>query len=136
MKAVLSILIVLVLGIGGFKIWEHWNVVKEQKLLDEKVAKGADIDPETLPGLPYQLQQRWIEARRGGPAEIKNFIQIAKRHPDMKDPRLAWIELDYVVAVTSIDPIEAKKVFREVKKRVPPESPVYPRIKVLEKAYE
>jgi hypothetical protein len=34
------------------------------------------------------------------------------------------------------DPVEAKKIFAEVKKRTPPDSPIYPRIKLLSKTYE
>ncbi len=34
------------------------------------------------------------------------------------------------------NPLAAKRVFSEVKKRTPLESPVYPRIKELEKTYE
>ena len=44
--------------------------------------------------------------------------------------------MDYVLMVSRDNPVEAKRVFAEVKKRVPPESPVYPRLKDLEKIYE
>ncbi len=53
-----------------------------------------------------------------------------------KDPRLAWIELDYVQLVAPKNPGEAKRVFADVKQRTPPESPVYKRVKELEKTYE
>ena len=52
------------------------------------------------------------------------------------DPRRAWIQLDYVVEVSREDPSEAKRVFKNVKDRTPPSSPVYSRIKSLEKTYE
>ena len=81
-------------------------------------------------------QMNILAAQRGGPAVFKRFIDSCKLYPDVKDPRLAWMELDYVVMVSATDPIEAKKIFREVKKRTPTDSPIYPRIKSLESTYE
>jgi hypothetical protein len=54
----------------------------------------------------------------------------------VKDPRLAWIELDYVVMLSPSDPVEAKKLFAQIKKRTPADSPIMPRIRSLEKTYE
>ena len=54
----------------------------------------------------------------------------------MADPRLAWIELDYVVEVAPSDPAAARKVFAQVKARLTPTSPVYSRMQQLEKPYE
>ena len=136
MKLLISILIVLAVGIGGYKLWEHWNQVKERRLLEQRAAKGAEINPETLSGLPYQLAPRLVEAQKAGPTALKNFIDACKRYPDVKDPRLAWIELDYVVMISGTDPVEAKKIFFEVKKRTPTDSPIYPRIRAMEKTYE
>jgi len=136
MKTLISILIALIVLIGGYKIYEHWNAVKERKMNDERAAKGADIDPETLPGMPYQLVQKLRDAQQGGPEVLKRFLDECKRFPDVKDPRLAWVELDYAVMISVKDPVEAKKIFAEVKKRTPPDSPIYPRIKLLSKTYE
>ena len=68
--------------------------------------------------------------------ELGDWLEKAKRSPQIKDPRLAWIELDYVLKVSASNPAEAKRVFIEVKQRIPTDSPVYPRIKSLEKNYE
>ena len=119
MKVAIGILITLVVLIGGYKLFEHWEAVKERRVLEEKAARGADINPDNLPGLPSQLLQKLRDAKQAGPASVKNFIEHCKRLPDVKDPRLAWIELDYVVMITSTEPVEAKKVFHEVKKRTP-----------------
>ena len=54
----------------------------------------------------------------------------------MKDPRLAWIELDYVVLISSTDPVQAKKIYRQVKQRTPADSPIYLRLRAMEKTYE
>jgi hypothetical protein len=136
MKALIGILIVLVVGIGGYKLFEHWEAVKERRVLDEKAARGADINPENLPGLPWQLSQKLRDAQQAGPASVKNFIDYCKRVSEVKDPRLAWIELDYVVMITSTDPVEAKKIFHAVKQRTPEDSPIQPRLKAMAKNYE
>ena len=36
----------------------------------------------------------------------------------VEDPRKAWIELDYCVAVAREDPAEARRVFAAVKERI------------------
>jgi len=136
MKVAIGILIVLIVVIGGYKLFEHWEAVKERRVLDERAARGADINPDNLPGLPWQLVPKLADAKQAGPASVKNFIEYCKRLPDVKDPRLAWIELDYVVMITSTDPVEAKKIFQAVKKRTPEDSPIQPRLKAMAKNYE
>jgi hypothetical protein len=136
MKPLISILIVLAVAIGGYKMYEHWESVKERRSLEEKAARGADINPDNLPGLPHQLVYKVKENQQAGPEAFKRFIDSCKRFPDVKDPRLAWMELDYVVMISGTDPVEAKKIFHDVKKRTPEDSPIYPRIKALAKTYE
>jgi hypothetical protein len=136
MKTLMAILIVLVVGIGAYKIYEHWNAVKERGLLEEKAAAGADIDPETLQGMPWQLLVKLREAQAGGPDLLKRFLDECTRFPDVKDPRLAWVQLDYAVMISSKDPVEAKKIYAQVKQRTPPDSPIWPRLRQLAKTYE
>ena len=62
---------------------------------------------------------------------MKNWLKTHSQ--SVEDPRKAWIELDYCVAVAREDPAEARRVFATVKERTPPSSPVWPRIKQLEK---
>jgi hypothetical protein len=61
---------------------------------------------------------------------MKNYGRL------VQDPRKAWIELDYCVLVSHEDLPEARRVFAEVKARTPESSPVWPRIKDLQKVYE
>lgn len=136
MKVLIGILITLAVVIGAYKLFEHWEAVKERRVLEEKVARGADINPDSLPGLPWQLVQKLRDAKEAGPASVKNFIEYCKRLPDVKDPRLAWVELDYVVMITSTEPVEAKKIFQAVKKRTPEDSPIQPRLRAMAKNYE
>jgi hypothetical protein len=54
----------------------------------------------------------------------------------VSDPRLAAIELDYIVLIGSTNPQEARRLFTAVKQRTPPNSPIYERVKRLEKTYQ
>jgi hypothetical protein len=65
---------------------------------------------------------------------LKNWLKTYGQ--SVEDPRKAWIELDYCVAIARQDPAEAKRVFAQVKERISPSSLVWPRMKQLEKAYE
>ena len=137
MKVLVNILIALVVAFVGFKIFVHWDKVREKRVLEERTALGTDIDPDQLPGLPQQLHAKLREVQQhGDPTVFKRFIDACKNYPDVKDPRLAWMELDYVVMLSARNPVEAKKVFRGVKKRTPPDSPIMPRIRLMEKNYE
>ena len=134
MKVVIAIIIVAVLGFVGFKVWEYWTQTEGDKAVPGKTT--TQVQPESLPGLPNQLESRLQEAQKKGPDTFREFIDSIKKSPLVKDPRLAWIELDYVVMIASKDPAEAKRLFAKIKERTPPDSPVYPRIKSLEKTFE
>ena len=134
MKVVIAIVIVAVLGFVGFKVWEYWTQTEEDKPLAGNPTN--EVRPTSLQGLPPQLEPRLQEAQKRGPDTFKEFIDSIKKSPLVKDPRLAWIELDYVVMIASRDPAEAKRLFAKIKERTPPDSPVAPRIKSLEKTFE
>jgi hypothetical protein len=134
MKAVIAIVIVAVLAFGGYKVWEYWTQTDKDKTA--ATAPPAQVNAQSLQGLPQQLETPLAEAQKKGPDAFKEYIDSIKKSPLVKDPRLAWIELDYVVMVASKDPAEAKRVFTKVKERTPADSPVYPRIKSLEKTFE
>jgi len=135
MRVLIGILIALLLCLGGWKIWEHWQKVNEQQEGGLKT-EPVEIRPEQLTGLPWQLEQKLSEAKQRGPKTFKQFIDTWRNSPGVGDPRLAWIELDYVTMVATTDPVEAKKIFHDVKNRVSTNSPIYPRIRSLAKAYE
>ncbi len=133
MKIAITILIVAVVGFGAYKLWEYWDTTEQQKTV---VAPNQSVQPQSLPGLPNQLEPKLQEAQSKGPAALKEFIDTIKKSPLVKDPRLAWIELDYVMMIAAKDPGEAKRIFAKVKDRTPQNSPVYPRVKSLEKSFE
>ena len=136
MKVLISILIVLGVIFGVWKGYDYWDRVNTEKDKSERKASGADMNPNDLPGMPYQLMEKYRNASQNGPAAMKAFLDAYGKAPSFQDPRKAWIELDYIVAITSSEPIEAKKRFATVKERVSPNSPIYFRIRALEKTYE
>jgi hypothetical protein len=134
MKILITILIVVGVAFGAYKLWDYWETVQSDR---EKTKTSApQVVGEQLQGLPRQLEPALKDAEKGGPRTLKDWLDKAKRAGIVKDPRLAWVELEYVVMITKDDPLEAKRIFSQVKNRTPTDSPVYPQIKLLEKNYE
>jgi hypothetical protein len=132
-KVIAGVIIVLVLlgGWGFYKYWDHY--VENQNKAEQEAAK-RNIQPEQLPGMPYDLQASLDAAQKQGAAGLRNWLATHDRV--LQDPRKAWIQLDYCVLLSSENPNEAKRVFAAVKQRTPTSSPVWPRIRELEKSYE
>lgn len=136
MKAAITILLVIGFIFGVYKLWDYWDNLDRQKVQSIEKAGQEALRGESLPGLPQALEADLTKAKADGPKATKAFIERIKKSPLVADPRLAWIEIDYVVAVSLQDPVEAKRAFREVKQRLTPDSPVYKRVKQLEKSYD
>lgn len=137
MKAAISILVIIIVAVGGYKLWEYWDKVSQEKELNEKAADGSDITEYQLPGMAsYELEQRYVQAKQKGAAAIKDFLETYRKAPKFQDPRKAWIELDYVLLINGSDPLEAKRIFLDVKQRIPTNSVIYPRIRAMSKTYE
>ena len=135
MKPVIAILIIVAALFLGWKLLDYWDQTTQEREAKRQAA-SVQIETRSLEGVPYQLQGPLDEAYKKGAPGLKDWLEKAKRSPQIKDPRLAGIELDYVLMISASNPVEAKRIFNEVKERVPPGSPVYPRIKSLEKNYE
>jgi hypothetical protein len=98
------------------------------------VPNGTANNPMGLRGLPPE-QESFLENAMG--KDLKTFKKwLDYWGPKIEDPRRAWIELDYAVMASRDDLAEARRVFAAVKARLPKNSPVFPRMKSLEKAYE
>jgi hypothetical protein len=138
MTKLIAALIIVVVLYAGWHLFLYWEQVKNEEENTKKQAAAARVVGDQLPGLPYNLDASLRAAQQaaqtqGAPA-LRNWLKAFDKQ--VEDPRKAWIELDYCVLVAKEDPAEARRVFAEVKKRVPPSSPVWPRIKQLEKSYE
>ena len=132
-KVIAAFAIIVALYIG-WEVFLYWDKVSHEEETKQKQDAAAMVIGDQLPGLPYQLETSLQNARKQGATGMKNWLKAHSQ--SVEDPRKAWIELDYCIAVARQDTAEAKRVFAQVKERTPPSSPVWPRIKQLEKAYE
>ena len=127
----IAILIILLLMYGGWKLFEYWETVKANQ---EKAAAAENIQPNLLSGLPPQLEASLAAAYNEGAVGLNKWL--SRYRTAAQDPRLGWIELDYVVLITKDKPAEAKKIFAEVKGRTKPDSPIHRRVQKLAKTYD
>ena len=130
MKFVLAFLIIAVVALVGWKGYEEW----EKSKASENVNKPIIVTGSELGGMPSHWEGELQMAKTRGASGVKDFLR--QHRTQLQDPRLADIELDYVVLVAKDNVAEARTAFARVKSRVPPSSPVYSRIKQLEKTYE
>jgi hypothetical protein len=131
----ITILIIAVVLYGGWQLFLYYDRVKsEDEETQKKAAATENISPQQLSGMPNQLESSLDAAQKQGAAGLRNWLKVYG--PSIQDPRKAWIQLDYCVDVSREDPAEARRVFAEVKGRTPDSSPVWKRIKQLEKTYE
>jgi hypothetical protein len=89
---------------------------------------------DTLPGLPPFLETSLAQAQQQGAEELGKWLKAWSKQ--VQDPRLAWIELDYVVLLNLKDHKAARERFQQIKARTPPGTPVYDRIQKLDSAYQ
>jgi hypothetical protein len=134
MTRLISILIIALVLLGAWKLLEYWQKIQYENEHAKKEAAARVVTPDQLPGLPSGLQPSLDAAEQQGPAALDNWLKAYGRY--VQDPRLAWIELDYCVMIARSDPNEARRIFAAVRDRTPPASPVWPRIKELEKSYQ
>jgi hypothetical protein len=134
MTKLISILIIVAVVWVGWKIFSYYQHVEQQQQVEEKTASGADIKPDQLSGLPGHLYAALDAAQRRGAAGLRDFLKNFGNQ--VQDPRRAWIEMDYCVAIVREDPNEAKRIFSAVKERTSTNSVIYPRVRQLEKSFE
>ena len=134
MTKLIAALIIVAVLCGVWQLFLYWEKVKNEEERTQKQEAAAAVMGDQLPGLPYQLEASLQTARKQGAAGLRNWLKSNSR--SVEDPRKAWIELDFCVAVAREDPAEAKRVFAAVKERIGPASPVWTRMKQLEKTYE
>ena len=132
-KLIAALVVVAVL-FGGWHLFFYWEKVRDEKESVRKVEAAGELTGDQLQGLPEKLGPSLQAAQTQGAAGLRNWLKTYGSV--VKDPRKAWIELDYCVAVTREDPAEAKRVFARVKERTSKSSPVFPRMERLAKTYE
>jgi hypothetical protein len=135
MKQLIAILLIIGAIWCAKQIQSRWEKVKAQKMAEEgRAPPPTAAAPAALPGLPPGLESSLQTAQKQGAAGLKTWLKAYR--PYVTDPRLAAIEMDYVVLVGAGNIKEARQVFAAVRQRISTNSPVYPRIKQLEKNYQ
>lgn len=134
MTKVITVLILAAVLWGGWELFFYWEKVKNQQETEKKQEAAEALLGDQLPGMPYQLEPSMKAAQAQGAPGMKNWLK--SYGTNVQDPRKAWIELDYCILLSREDPAEARRVFADVKKRTATSSPVYSRIRRLEKTYE
>jgi hypothetical protein len=133
-KALITIAIVIIVGLGAWQLFDYWQKVKEESEKKQTEAAATEVNPDTLPGLPSGWDGSLRSAEAGGATALGNWLKTFG--PRVQDPRKAWIQLDYVLLITRENPQEAKRIYGEVHDRTLPTSPVWPRIQKMEKTYQ
>jgi len=133
MTKLIAALMVLAVLYGGWELFFYWEKVKNEEETQKKQVSTV-IYPDGLAGLPQYLQPTLKAAEAQGAPGLRTFLKNYGR--SLQDPRKAWIELDLCLLIAREDPAEAKRMFAQVKDRTPETSPIWPRIKKLEKAFE
>jgi hypothetical protein len=129
----LRLIIIALLVWGGYyvvsSLTSRYQAVQQKETIANQPAGAPYLD-----GLPGQLQPSLDAAEAQGPAALKRWIDANRRY--CRDPKLGDIELDLAVALTRQNISEARAVFKEVKARTPPTSPLQPRLQRLSKSLE
>ena len=136
MKRLISIFVIIVVCIGAYKLFDYWERTSQDEEVNKKMEDGSDIREYELPGMPYQLEMKYSQAKAKGASGLKEFLDAYGKAPKFQDPRKAWIELDYAVLIAGSDPLEAKKIFIDVKSRIRTNAPIYRRIRAMSKTFE
>src|ERR1051325_5770674 len=120
MTKLIAILIILVVLVVGWKVFQYWQTVEKEEENKQK-QEQVQIVPEQLPGMPerYEVKEKLETslraAQKQGGNGLKNWLKTYGSK--VQDPRKAWIELDYCELLSRDDIPEAKRIFAEVKAR-------------------
>ncbi len=133
MTRLIWVFIIAVVVFIGYRLYQHWAKIQEERG-GQKEAPVVSVSGDSLPGMPSHLDAGCRAAKDKSPAAFRAWFNAHEK--ELSDPRKAWIELDLCVAVRRDSPTVAKEIFARVQKRVPPSSPVWPRMKELEKAFQ
>lgn len=127
MKALITLVLIAGLYLLGKSISNQYKAKQAKENPDQPAAVMQ------LEGVPPHLEVSLQNSTAQGAPALKTWLQHNRKY--CRDPRLAEIELNYVVLVSRTDPGEAKRIFQTVKRRTPKTSPVYDRVKRLEATY-
>jgi hypothetical protein len=128
------IAIAILVALAFLARWVSDEYSKSRKAAGEPTTSSQPAAAPALPPLTPQMEAALAQAKAGGVDAFK--VWLDRSGPYLQDPRKADIELDYVQMLARSNPAEARRKFAEVKARVTADSPVYERIKKLEKTFQ
>jgi len=137
LKLLFVVLIAWVIYMITLFFKDEWNQAEEE--YDKKQVEKIDYHSEPTdyngfhPDYADQLEASLERAKSDGSAALKQWLTLYRRY--VHDPRLAEIELDYVVMVSGESPGEAREVFAKVNARIGTESPAHERVRKLSATY-
>jgi hypothetical protein len=134
MTKLITAFIIIVVCYCGYHLFRYWESVRDQEETQRKQAASQSTEGDSLPGMPPALEGSYQQARQKDAAALRAWLKTYGA--TVEDPRKAWIELDFCVAIAREDPAEARRIFKSVKDRTSPASPVWPRVQQLEKSFE
>jgi hypothetical protein len=130
MKALITFVLIAAVYLFFRTVYDSYKV-RQQK--EEQAAKGVYVPADGLEGMPPSFEPSLQAAQNQGAQALKNWLE--RYASQIQDPKLAAIQLDYVVLLSRSDPAEAKRIFRAVKQRISKNSPLYERVKRLDATY-
>jgi|SRR3954451_21128933 hypothetical protein len=128
----MKILIILVILIAAYFLFNGFKSEYQAKQKKEQAAEQG-VPADGLTGMSPNFEPSLQTAESQGPAALK--VWLTRYSSYVQDPKLASIQLDYVVMAGRTDPAEAKRVFQAVKARTPKTSPVYSRVQKLDSTF-
>lgn len=134
MTKAIWILIILVAAYVGYRLFQQWDQARLEHHGQKKAEATSVVTGESLPGMRQDLESSLRLAKDKGPAAFRSWFSTNEK--TLADPRKAWIELELCISMSRENPAEAKRIFAGVKKRVPPSSPVWSKMKEMEKTFE
>jgi hypothetical protein len=137
-KGLIVVVLIVVALLGIKELHAYWQQIRTKEKPDVAASGGGEDAsaarvPAGLPGMPSFLEPSLESAKKAGAPALKAWLKQYRGY--LADPKLASIELDYVVLAGAKNFTEAREIFAAVKQRTPTNSPVYPRIRQLERTY-
>jgi hypothetical protein len=128
MKALITLVILVAIYLFVKGIMGEYQAKQKKEQATEQ-----GIPSDGLAGLPSNFEPSLQAAEAQGAPALKAWLTRYSSY--VQDPKLASIQLDYVVMVGRTDPAEAKRVFHAVKGRTPKTSPIYARVQKLDSTF-
>jgi hypothetical protein len=130
MTKLISALIAVAVIFIGYQLFSYWQKMKKEEETGIVEKAATPLRGDQLQGMPYQMEASLNQAQQKGPEVFRQWLKTYG--PQIQDPRKAWIELDFCLAILRDNPAEARRIFADVKTRTGPTSPVWPRVKDLD----